>query len=477
MRALLPAILACSGTCTSAQAPNGVDWWDSDIDPTFAANQVVPGWRRLYESAANEYGVAIAKTADGGFVVAARLEGGAAGARIGLFRLDRDGNHVTNFGNNGKVFKDAWLSWVSDMAIDAQGRIVVLGSTPASEGGTDIGVVRFNPDGSDDTSFGGDGGVAIPFVIDSSRWSCDPKSLLIEADGRIVVTGTAIRPGDPVRFGVTRLRVDGTLDTSFGDYAGFTLSSFGAGSSQPIKILPLAGGHYLVVGSAAVSANDYDFGARILRPGGGTWAGLTGAGTFHIDVPVPGGGGSYDFAADAALRDPTSVVIAGPAGDGSGFGRFAAIRILASGTGGQLTSLHVDPSFTGRPLDANCSRCYVSGYSAQTNALAVGVRSDGRIVIAGAYSSSNHTYGLVSRLRPDGYPDTGWVSGIVDDTSMAAPTSTGEDSYSTYFSDFVFDGGRMVATGSSVDSTSAPTDSDAIITRFRSDLIFADDFD
>src|SRR5690606_37697214 len=82
------------------------------------------------ESAANEYGVAIAKTADGGFVVAARLEGGAAGARIGLFRLDRVGNHVTNFGNNGKVFKDAWLSWVSDMAIDAQGRIVVLGSSP-----------------------------------------------------------------------------------------------------------------------------------------------------------------------------------------------------------------------------------------------------------------------------------------------------------------------------------------------------------
>lgn len=473
MRRLRLAALACFAAGTAAQSPQGVAWYDSDIDPSFAAATVVPGWRRLYEGSGNEHGVAIAHTADGGFVVAARLGGGGAGARIGLFRLDNDGNYVTSgFGTGGKVFKDAWLADVTDMAIDAQGRIVVIGPTPGTGGAYDVGVVRFKPDGSDDASFGGDGGVGIPVVAGGVDWDVYPTSLLIEADGRIVVAATAHQSGGPSRFAVLRVQADGALDTGFGDFSGITISSYGDDDATAEKILPIADGHYLVVGTQTMSDTDTDFGARILRPGGGTWAGATGAATFLIDAASTDGT-HYDNARAAALASPTSVVIAGTAS-----GRFAATRVKVDGTGGQYTNVTWDVFFIGHPGSGLCIHCYVSGYTNQSEVAAVGVRSDGRIVIAGTHrSTDNHEYGLVSRLRANGDIDTGWVSGIVNDTSKAAPTSDGEESFITGFTDFLFDDGRMVATGSAVDSTSAETDYDAFIMRFRSDLIFANRFE
>lgn len=473
MRPILSAVLAAATNFAAAQSPSGVSYYDSDIDPSFAAANVLPGWRRLYEGSGDERGVAIARTADGGFVVVARLPGGAVGARIGLFRLDRDGNAVTSgFGSGGHVYKDAWLANVADMTIDAQGRIIVIGPTPGTDNANDFGVVRFKADGSDDTSFGGDGGVGIPVVAGGARWDSYPTSVLAEPDGRIVVAGNAYQDGSPTRFAVMRVNAGGTLDAGFGDFSGITLSSYGNGNATAAKILPLPGGHYLVVGTSGVSDIDTDFGARILRPGGGVWAGATGAATFFVDVPS-GDGTLYDNARDAALTNPTTAVIAGTAS-----GRFAAIRIRANGTAGQYTSLAKDTSFTGRNFSGDCTYCYVSTYTTQSEAAAVGVRSDGRIVIAGQHlGADNRTYGLVSRLRPDGYPDSGWVSGIVDDTSKTAPTSSGGESFLTGFADFLFADGRMVAIGSAVDSATTETDYDAVITRFRADLIFADAFE
>src|SRR5690606_22057502 len=86
------------------------------------------------------------------------VPGGSAGVRIGLYKLDAQGRRVTGFGSNGHVLKDAFLSSVTDMTVDAAGRIVVVGNTPGEAGIEDFGVVRSIPDGSDVTSYAGDGG-------------------------------------------------------------------------------------------------------------------------------------------------------------------------------------------------------------------------------------------------------------------------------------------------------------------------------
>jgi uncharacterized delta-60 repeat protein len=470
---------------------------DTSVDSSFAQS----GWRRLYESGGgtqNEKAVAFARSADGGYVIAAELPGGGAGGgsgkRIGLFRLDRDGNYVsTGFGSGGKVVKDAWLTSVTDMTLDAQGRIIVVGATPGAGGLHDFGVVRFNPDGSDDTSFAGDGGTAISFDDALATFDESPTSVLAEADGTIVVAGDSALSGFPTRFAVVRLEADGSVDAGFGSvddgHGGRmgSLDSFAADSSAyAAKILRIAGGYYVVAGTSVHSSTDTDFAARILTPQGSPWAGVAGSATFAIDEPGPGGS-LYDTLADAVLVDPTTILLVG-----SSSGKFAATRIKVGTEDGssQYTTLAVDPAFVGQHIAASCSRCYV-GDTSGSSAKSAAIRGDGRIVMVGDTSSfgvgastldgvespdgNSFTHaGLVTRLNADGTPDGGFG---IDGSFLIVAPSNGSQAYHTQFEQVRFDGSQPVILGSAVDSVSSVTDFDGIVTRLQSDLIFADGFD
>ena len=82
--------------------------------------------------------------------------------------------------------------------------------------------------------------------------------------------------------------------------------------------------------------------------------------------------------------------------------------------------------------------------------------------------------GLVTRLDADGSPDTGF--GIGGTYAYAAPGGTAS-SYYTTFEQVRFDGFRPVMLGSAVDNSTAVSDSDAVITRLQSDVIFANGYD
>ncbi|HRD72140.1 MAG TPA: hypothetical protein PK216_03850 [Aquimonas sp.] len=89
---------------------------------------------------------------------------------IGLARTQFNGLPDTSFQTNGKRVKDAFLTSVVDACVDPNGRIVVAGMTPGangSGGAKDLALVRFNANGSDDLSFGGDGGVAFSLASES----------------------------------------------------------------------------------------------------------------------------------------------------------------------------------------------------------------------------------------------------------------------------------------------------------------------
>lgn len=470
---------------------------DTDVDLSFAQS----GWRRIYESGGgtqDEKAVAFARTADGGSVIAAELPGGGAGGgtgkRIGLFRLDRDGNYVTSgFGDSGKVVKDAWLTSVTDMTVDAQGRIVVVGSTPGQGGVSDFGVVRFNADGSDDTSFAGDGGTSFGFDVTGIDADDAPTSVLADPDGRIVVAGSVGYSVGERRFGVVRFNADGTHDSTFGSigdgHGGFlgTQDKFAVGKdAYASRVLRIAGGYYVVAGTSVHSSTDTDFAARILTPSGGPWSGFVGSATFPIDEPGPGGS-LYDTLADAVLVDPTTILLVGSAS-----GKFAATRIKAGTENGssQYTTLASDPTFIGHAANAICNNCYV-GSTAGSSGQSAAIRGDGRIVIVGDTSSfgvggafldgiegpAGNTFshaGLVTRLNADGTADSSF--GIGGSILIVAP-SNGSQAYHTQFKQVRFDGSQPVILGSAVDSISSLTDFDGVITRLKSDRIFADGFD
>jgi len=453
---------------------------DYDADGDFGAS----GWRRLFEAgggAQNDRGVAFARTADGGYVVVAELPNGGAnsgsGKRIGLFRLNHDGDTVASgFGTFGNVYKDAWLTSVTAMTIDAQGRIIVVGATPGPGGLSDFGVVRFNADGSDDTSFAGDGGTSFGFDVNTSVNSADtPTSVLAEADGKIVIAGNIQYTGFPSRFGVVRLNVDGSVDSTFGsidDGHGGRRGSdgfFGDGhAAYASQIVHIDGGYFVLTGTSVLSGTDTDFGAAILTPNGSPWSGFAGSIEVAIDAPGPGGS-LYDTVTASAVASPTTVVLAGTTSN-----RSAAVRLVASKNGmGQYADLNVDQGFVGSTNSAYAHR-FVGAYD-NDYVQAVGVRSDGRILLAGRWSDAGAAqYGMTTRLNADGSADEGYSTNGA--FSMPAPTSGTGTSYYTEFKDVLFDQNRMVLMGSSADSTTSANDLDTVVTRMQSDLIFFDGF-
>ncbi len=473
---LLPALLA--GVLSNGFSALPI----YDVDASFAASQSTPGWRRLYFGPQDEKAVAIAKAPGGGYVVCMSVPGGAAGAQIGLMKLTAQGVLVTaGFGNGGYVLKDAFLSSVTDMTIDAQGRIVVVGATPGPGPGspTDFGIVRFNADGSDDSSFAGDGGTSFGFDnVASAIYANDaPTSVLTEVDGRIVIAGgvqyTSV--STTTRIGVVRLNVDGSLDSSFGNIddgsggrRGTQFTFVESKSAYAAKIAHIAGDHFVVAGTSVYSGTDTDFAARILTPSGSPWSGDTGSQTFAIDEPGPGNS-FYDTVTTATLANPTTLYLAGNAS-----GHAAAVRVLVGPPNwiGQYTDLAIDANFVGSGISG---RPNIFVGPADTEAKATATGPDGRLLILGRRSVGSLSQGMLMQLQHDGRLDYYVYPGGL--RPYSAPTLAGDASAYTEFSSVVFDGANPVAFGSAVDNATSVVDFDGVATRLLSDTIFADGLD
>src|SRR5690349_9482830 len=97
------------------------------------------------------------------------------------------------------------VSIAYDVVVQPDGRIVAVGTTFAGiTRGTDFDVLRFNADGTVDTSFGAGGAVSTDFgALDQAA------SVALQADGRIVVGGLS---GNG--FALARYTAAGTLDTT-----------------------------------------------------------------------------------------------------------------------------------------------------------------------------------------------------------------------------------------------------------------------
>src|SRR6185503_18668917 len=103
-----------------------------------------------------------------------------------------NGTVTTNF-SNGVDFANA-------VAIQADGKIVVVG---ADDLGSDFAIARFNPDGSPDSSFDGDGKVTTGTVPDGGF--AEALDVAIQpADQKIVVAGYAIGPDGSEDFALAR---------------------------------------------------------------------------------------------------------------------------------------------------------------------------------------------------------------------------------------------------------------------------------
>src|SRR5204862_6067062 len=145
--------------------------------------------------------MAVAIQSDGKIVIVSSVFDGAWG-EFGVVRYNPNGSLDTSFNGSGIVLTPVGIAgYTNSVAIQTDGKIVVVGSNRNDS----FAIVRYNPNGSLDTTFNGSGVVLTP--VGSAT------SVAIQTDGKIIAAG-GMGPSWSA-FILVRYNADGSLDTSF----------------------------------------------------------------------------------------------------------------------------------------------------------------------------------------------------------------------------------------------------------------------
>jgi uncharacterized delta-60 repeat protein len=316
-----------------------------------------------------------------------------------------DGDLDPTFGTGGfrlSGITDAFASVPAGMAIQSDGKIILCESEKVDTNSNDFYIVRLTADGALDTSFSFDGRTTVDFGGSSDVCS----SVVVQADGKIVVSGTYSPTKGSSDFAVARLNADGTLDTTgFGSGTGKVTYGFDLGGDNNDIATGLAlkaNGKIVVVGSASTASNGTDFAVLQLNTDGSrdTSFNLTGRQTVAFDLSASTN--KNDAAVSVFIDDQGRIIVAGNADAGPvGNTDFAIARLLPNG------QLDADFSADGRatvPFDLGGT----TGSNADMLYFATAQR-DGRILLFGGVDSSANTTANtdmgIARLLPDGSLD------------------------------------------------------------------------
>jgi uncharacterized delta-60 repeat protein len=293
---------------------------DGSLDTSFSGDG-----KQTTDLGGSDDGRAVAIQADGRIVVvgssnAPPIPGGAAQPwDFALVRYNVDGSLDASFSGDGMQITDfGGVDRASGIAIQADRRIVAVG-----ESGSDFGLARYNTDGSLDASFSGDGRQTTDFGGDD-----DAGGIVIQGDGRLVAAGGSFAGGDG-DFAVARYKADGSLDTSFSGDGKQTTDFDGYEYGGGVAIQ--ADDRIVVSGTSIPSGADSDFGDFAVArydTTGSLDASFSGDGrqTTNFDVE--------DTGQDVAIGADGKIVVAGKSSPDFTLGRgdFALARYNTDGS-------------------------------------------------------------------------------------------------------------------------------------------------
>jgi uncharacterized delta-60 repeat protein len=178
------------------------------LDPTFGNGGIV-----TTSFADGVAGLGAIEQSNGDIVAVAQVDFvNNAGTGIGLAAYTSAGVPDTTFGANGitvTTFPDITFD-PTVFAVQTNGDILVGGMATNSKGLTEFGLARYTSSGVLDATFGG-GGLVITLVGTKSG---TPTALLLQPNGQIVIGGFAADGGK--HLALVRYNSDGSLDTTFG---------------------------------------------------------------------------------------------------------------------------------------------------------------------------------------------------------------------------------------------------------------------
>src|SRR5947208_12326885 len=240
-----------------------------DLDPTFGTAGMVMTDINRSTDIAN----AVAVQADGKLVVVGETykHNDFSTEDFVVARYNTNGTLDTTFGSRGRVRTDfpGLAAVPSSVVIQPDGKIVVAGGAfPLFTFLGDFKVVRYNPNGSLDRSFGDGGIVTTSFPGDGSY----AFAVALQTDGKIIAAGTDFvnftnDDSSNTDFALARYNPDGTPDTTF-SADGQVTTDFDGFNDDVFSILVQPDGKLVAVGSATNPANFYDFAAACYRTNG-----------------------------------------------------------------------------------------------------------------------------------------------------------------------------------------------------------------
>ena len=152
---------------------------------------------------------------DGKMVEAGSLElqsPGRSTTRVGLVRYNVDGSLDSTFGTGGILVSGLETTTGATVARQSDGRLVVGGTGGFSGGGPGLAVARYTDVGSLDPTFGTGGTTVVPFTA----YYAVPSGLRVEPDGQLLADGFAYLDSNTRGIALARYNSDGTPDSTFG---------------------------------------------------------------------------------------------------------------------------------------------------------------------------------------------------------------------------------------------------------------------
>jgi uncharacterized delta-60 repeat protein len=238
-------------------------------------------------------------------------------------RYNGDGSLDTSFGTSGRVFTNFSTTTPSDpndsageVFIQSDGKIVIAGRVHHLA--FDYGIARYNNDGSPDSTFGQGGQLATSVLRQASGNAGKETAMAVQADGKIIIGGFTQSNGVNY-FALSRYEANGNFDSTFGNGGQVKANLSGAIRSLTIQ----SNGKIIAAGTSSENSGDF----KLAR--------------FHVDGRLDenfmsSGTTTTDFSGHAdqlfatARQSDGKIIAAGAATNSAGNLDFAVARYLTA---------------------------------------------------------------------------------------------------------------------------------------------------
>ena len=211
----------------------------------------------------NDIGRGVALQPDGKIIVVGSSDANHQLGTVTVARFEDGGTLDSSFSGDGFRGWCCVPSYAAAVEMQTNGKFVVVGSIGVFSHTPRFFVARLKPDGTRDSSFSSDGQL-------QTRFGAEAKGLdvAVQADGRVVVAGSvgAFRHSD---FALARYTASGKLDTTFSS-DGKRRMDFSGGADEALGLVIQPNGRIVVAGFAAPlhHPSDGDFGLARYHPSG-----------------------------------------------------------------------------------------------------------------------------------------------------------------------------------------------------------------